>query len=249
MLKACLHCGVEFYTRHSTVQHCSIRCGRRTSAGKAPTLTCSHCGKQFERTASRIAARQTAESFCSYGCHISWRRDRRIPRPCEVCGKTLPGWQKHYCSKPCADLSQRKYETATCQHCERVFETFPSATAKGRKYCSVTCSRAAMTGPMSAHWRGGVCDQKGRFWERIRARVLERDKTCLGCDAERSPNGRRLDVHHIDPRRNYQDVDDANIMGNLVALCAVCHGRIEMTVKYGPAQSLPTRLRVLASLR
>ena len=103
-----------------------------------------------------------------------------------------------------------------------------------------------MIGEKSSHWRGGKCLRHGRFWQIIRNKVYERDKACQCCEAEKSPSGRNLDIHHIKARRYYEDQDEANIIDNLIALCAPCHSRLEMAITHKHVESLPIFLKDLA---
>ncbi len=149
-----------------------------------------------------------------------------------------------HCSAKCANTNRIKpHIFLICINCKQTFEAFPSQV--NRKYCSRNCSNEYMMGKNSPHWRGGACLQHGRYWERIKQAVYDRDKVCRNCGAKRSPSGRRLAIHHIDPRRNYVNQDEANIIENLVALCAVCHGKLEMAITHSHVQLLPKHLKAL----
>ena len=248
MLKTCLQCGVEFKTYNSAVNHCSRKCAI-DALRKSVTLTCAYCGASFSRPHARTRKNVT-RVFCSANCHRAWRKAQMPFISCAYCGK--PFYQKNpailHCSAKCANDSRVKpHATLVCANCGTSFDAFPSQEKKGRKYCSRKCAVAHMAGPNGAHWRGGKCLQHGRYWERIRELVYERDKVCQGCGAERSPNGRRLDVHHLDPRRDYADQDEANVLSNLVALCAPCHSRLEMAITHNHVAALPIRLQALVS--
>ena len=208
-------------------------------------LICGHCRAPFQRDGGIARKRKVSITFCSRDCHTAWKRSKMI-RKCAVCRAPLFSNKKDCCSRKCKHIFARKNAFGVCLHCKIRFPSFPSTLKNGRKFCSVKCYRDYSVGENSPHWKGGKCLAHGNFWNHIRILVYERDKCCRGCDAITSPGGRRLDVHHIDPRRNYENQNDANIITNLVALCAPCHTRLEMRIKHGSVQLLPTRLKVLA---
>jgi hypothetical protein len=245
MFKTCLQCGTEFKTYQRTVNHCSRECAIN-AIRKTERRECANCGKPFERQPNR----QSAETvFCSRDCHADYRAKAARTADCPVCGVTFKHPNNTYCSTACKDVAARKGAVVACDQCGTLFASFPSAIVKGRRFCTRECTVTYMTGKNSPHWRGGKCQSHGRYWAYIRGLVLSRDKVCQNCGAAHSPSGRTLDVHHIDPRRNYDNQDEANILSNLVALCASCHIQLEMAVTHNHLDRLPTRLRVLASVQ
>jgi DEAD/DEAH box helicase domain-containing protein len=70
----------------------------------------------------------------------------------------------------------------------------------------------------------------GPDWERIKARVRDRDgHRCQVCGLPE--NGRSHDVHHKVPFRTFTSVELANRLDNLVTLCPACHHRVETAVR------------------
>lgn len=64
----------------------------------------------------------------------------------------------------------------------------------------------------------------GVGWTEARRETLERDNyTCQVCGVENESNH----VHHIKPRREFDDVSDSNTLDNLITLCNSCHRRCE----------------------
>jgi len=71
-----------------------------------------------------------------------------------------------------------------------------------------------------------------RAWARIRKAILARDGQA--CQAfvtplERTDHSRNLHVHHIVPERwirRWMKGADAHTPGNLLTVCAACHGRL-----------------------
>jgi 5-methylcytosine-specific restriction endonuclease McrA len=81
-------------------------------------------------------------------------------------------------------------------------------------------------------WYGRHETMWGRNWEQQRAKALELyGHRCGSCGSSES-DVRRLNVHHVIPRREFRDGDDfdfevANKVENLVPLCDRCHKRWE----------------------
>lgn len=82
------------------------------------------------------------------------------------------------------------------------------------------------------NWGGGVKTPYGKNWANIREEILQRDDyECHVCKMSRNEHrdkyDRDLHVHHIQPRRVFESVDDANTEDNLVTLCFACHHKWE----------------------
>jgi DEAD/DEAH box helicase domain-containing protein len=70
----------------------------------------------------------------------------------------------------------------------------------------------------------------GPGWERIKARVRDRDgHRCQVCGLPE--NGRAHDVHHKVPFRTFASAEQANRLENLLTVCPTCHRRIETAVR------------------
>jgi 5-methylcytosine-specific restriction endonuclease McrA len=68
----------------------------------------------------------------------------------------------------------------------------------------------------------------GPNWTKQRQKCLERDGwVCQVCEVSDDELDRGLSVHHITPRRKYDDNWDQNQLSNLITLCPECHGRFE----------------------
>lgn len=84
-------------------------------------------------------------------------------------------------------------------------------------------------------------ERYGTDWPDIRDEVLQRDRhECQRCGISHEehkkrddlfPPGKGLHVHHITPFREFDSVDEANRLENLVALCARCHAIVESPTK------------------
>jgi len=63
----------------------------------------------------------------------------------------------------------------------------------------------------------------GQFWRQQREDALKRDDNrCFLCRSETE-----LDVHHIVPRKHFDDKETADALENLVVLCTSCHRKVE----------------------
>lgn len=247
MVKICLQCEKEFKTYNQKINHCSRKCAIE-ALRQHNTIVCSNCNKSFERQACRTR-KGVKNVFCSVGCHKEWRHKHEINNkpPCPICGGIVRYGRVRCCSHSCQTEYAKKHVKHVCENCGKEFDSFPSAVRNGRRYCTRKCCIEHMVGEHSPHWRGGESFPLGKFWEKIRYLVLERDKVCRNCRAKCSPKGRELDIHHINGRRNYKDQDEANILKNLAALCSPCHTKLEMAITHNHVESLPIRLKVLAS--
>jgi len=63
----------------------------------------------------------------------------------------------------------------------------------------------------------------GESWTQKRRETLQRDNyRCRVCYQWGQPH-----VHHITPRREFDDVDESNTLDNLITLCPSCHMTLE----------------------
>jgi len=79
-------------------------------------------------------------------------------------------------------------------------------------------------------WKGGSDRDRyyGPNWQEKRDAVRERDNyECQDCGVDESELDTELHVHHIQPKRKFDDIEQANRESNLVALCQPCHNKWE----------------------
>lgn len=63
----------------------------------------------------------------------------------------------------------------------------------------------------------------GSGWVDVRRKVVDRDcGVCRVCS-----DGGKINVHHIKPRRKFDDVSNSNTLDNLITLCPSCHKTFE----------------------
>lgn len=177
-------------------------------AGKS-MYVCGICSKEFEGYDTNT------NRFCSAECKYQWDTER-------MTGSGSPTWKG------------AKIEVE-CYTCGDTFCRYKSQLEKyDRNYCSTECKsddqKDRYTGKDNPSWKGGKVSV-GTSWSRISEDVVEYDGKCLSCgisaDIYEDETGRRLDVHHIEPRRQFDDVDKSNTSDNLVSLCRQCHNAIE----------------------
>jgi 5-methylcytosine-specific restriction endonuclease McrA len=87
-----------------------------------------------------------------------------------------------------------------------------------------------MSGPNNRNWRGGPLPYYGPNWRQARRNARLRDRyTCQRCGVTEAMLGKQLDVHHIEPFRNFgvERYQEANGTANLISLCPSCHLSIE----------------------
>lgn len=89
-----------------------------------------------------------------------------------------------------------------------------------------------LAGEDNPNWKGGYEPYYGPGWPRKRRAARDRDDyQCQSCGMPESEHvevhGAQLSVHHIQPRRKFDDPSEANELANLVTLCMSCHKRWE----------------------
>ena len=206
--------------------------------------TCEHCGETYYvRPSKRDRSR-----FCCEACAIEARKNR-VTLACTHCGddyevKASNAEGSRFCSRECKDTHKRISEEwgvrVECANCGAELKRSPAkAGAHEHHFCDTECMgewrarelgadafpEGAFSGSEHPNWKGGTSPDYGDGWYRKRRLVRERDEVCLVCGADGSDV--RLHVHHIVPRRAFDDVDDANALCNLVLLCSRCHKRVE----------------------
>lgn len=196
--RVCEHCGGPF-----SVPRCRSHqryCSRicRTEAERVG-IECANCGKKFTVPKSRA----NEARFCDHDCQGEWVKENHnygVTKPC--------GW----CGKP---ITRKPHQ----------------AKIKKRFFCDRGCYghwRAEnMVGEKNPNWEGGGPWYYGENWYQKRREALDRDnQQCQSCGACHGDNT-RLHVHHIIPLNDFETPEEANRLGNLVALCNSCHSRWE----------------------
>jgi len=177
-------------------------------------LTCSVCGKGFERHKSHI---KSHNYFCSNDCSYK--------------GRSL-GLVNRIVVKPYNCYRKGNAEPRMCLYCKVEYRSWK----KSQKYCSVKCcdehKKETLLGENNPSWLDGRSYNKrcyrGNDWEQIRLRIYERDNySCVECGvkcvSKKSSNEdnvmKIIQCHHIE---NY-GINKNNDDNNLETLCLGCH--------------------------
>ena len=192
-------------------------------------VTCEQCSAEFEVPPSRLGSAR----FCSVSCRESAYSDGKTDLPaggaggtgdrCPKCGErfdTKHGLRVHW-GRSHDDLPPWE-DTANgpeCPECD-----YTAADGRGLKIhlSKIHAIRGEFFGKNPASYQGG--------WDKARRDQIERDGYCcqdcgMSDDEHRAEYDRGLEVHHIEPYQSFDDPSAANASGNLVTLCAACHGR------------------------
>lgn len=246
MIKTCLQCDQEFKTYRSTAMYCNKKCAD-AAMKKRVLLTCSYCGKKFERIPSRIKGKD--DHFCSPKCQRAWVRALPKTKRCQWCGKNFkasPSNRAMFCSKRCWYDYKSKSVEVKCDWCGQIMIVPPSKLkANEHFYCSRECWRESTKGEGNPSWCGGHSKYKGPNWERQSLKCRKRDQyTCQSCNA--SGLEISLHAHHRTPYRYFNgDWRTANRLSNLITLCISCHMKIDTAIIFNRIDTIPENCRPL----
>jgi hypothetical protein len=201
----CLACGTllewgadESITHFRRRKTCDRECARRlvgiVHAKPLPGKTCVVCGAPFARRATEPIEKYRNRKTCSRACarvFAGWSRKPPLaPRICQVCGASFSPAD----GEKAGHFLVRKTCAPVCAHALTI-------TTRGHRIVRVS--------PYALEWT-----------PELRKRIRHRDgNVCRWCGRTRQENGRDLQVHHIDYRK--ENCTD----GNLVTLCGECHGK------------------------
>lgn len=204
-------------------------------------IKCIHCGKEFVPTRSD-----------QYSCGLRDKQHRGSESPnkkvveCKRCGSRFETDVSYYnfsirtrgyitCSVACAMLLKGKTKEFHCDHCGKL-SRMPASQFNQSKYhfCGSECRKSNLDyvnrGKNSYLFKDGkTCLKRGIGWTKIRREVRERDGfACRVCGKTEEELGKKLDVHHIKPYREFKTSQEANVYENLISLCSSCHHKIEV---------------------
>jgi endogenous inhibitor of DNA gyrase (YacG/DUF329 family) len=133
-----------------------------------------------------------------------------------------------------------------CENCGKSKEVYPyrlNENSNKRFFCDNKCQgnwwSENLTGEDHPLYMGGGewSNKLGAKWHKYRDKCLERDEyECRVCGKTQSKHIEEhdfgLDVHHIEPRRNFykdeeRSIDESNKMENLITLCREHHVKAE----------------------
>jgi hypothetical protein len=196
----CIYCGIEFKSKKAGTKSCGSKTmvHRPNEKVKTITLKCDFCGENYEKSTSE--------------------HKRNIQN----------GYTGSFCSRLC--FKQSRMVLLKCFHCGKEFERTSSRIYNARhSFCSVKCMNENLDHRIRGekhycYTNGKTCERRGRGWKKIREKVRERDGfTCQYCGVTEKEYGKKLDVHHIKPFREFSSSEEANDFKNLILLCPSCH--------------------------
>jgi len=132
----------------------------------------------------------------------------------------------------------RSGETVPCEQCGVGDHKSPAQLERNdHHFCSPDCHKQWMSenivGEAHPDYEGGRRTfRTGPNWRNQREEAIQRDDDqCVACGMSRAAHkqeyGYDIHVHHIEARRNFDDLEKANELSNLVTLCHSCHGTYE----------------------
>lgn len=214
-------------------------------------VNCDYCDATREISSYKLKIQQNV--YCSPECQHRDKVKDRVGVECEYCGTTervKPGRAKSYrfCSTDCkADWEQKNWTgengpnwrgriEKVCKTCGEAFEVRQSR--ERRQFCGRDCMYEWfgewISGDNHPMWKGGYDEYYGPNWHKQRRKARERDGfECRVCGKPDEENRRQLPVHHIQPKRAFEDkngnydYEEGNRLENLITLCDACHPRWE----------------------
>jgi hypothetical protein len=169
-------------------------------------VKCEQCEDEVYKTPSALD--RNDHHFCSQECHKSWMSQKSSGR------------------------------VVKCEQCEgEVYKKPSDLDRNDHHFCSQECHKSWMSqnivGEAHPDYEGGRSRlSRGPDWNGQRKKAIQRDGgECVACGMSRRQHrdeyGYDLHVHHIEARRTFDDLAEANKLSNLVTLCHSCHGLYE----------------------
>lgn len=211
----CPTCGESESARGKPFTERSVKIHHKRAHGESiakEESECLHCGTVFEYYSAIKPGYYCSE--CVDDPDVGWGPDPPIMK-----GDQHYAWQERVEIKCC-----------NCGEASVVRESV--ASKEGRWFCDRDCWGEWFSEYQSGSNNVNYIDGKssgnpGPGWGKARRKALERDgHTCQNCGKCRGEVN-WLDVHHIIPRREFEDVQDSHELSNLVVLCRSCHVKAE----------------------
>lgn len=175
-------------------------------------VECAWCGETKETEAYRLD--RSERFFCGDdgSCRAAWRAKNWA-------GENGPNWRGGEVEVECVHCGGTKEVKAAIAE---LSDYHLHGGCKGPYYAE------QYGGEDTPNWRGGFDYNYGHTWERQRAKALERDgHECVVCGKGENELGREPDVHHIIRKDDFDDLEAAHELDNLVTLCRTHHCRWE----------------------
>lgn len=205
-MKECNICSKEYKNQHGLSIH------KSTVHNLKPVVECTYCGE--EKKVNKYVKDNQQEFFCNKTCETRYREETRN-------GPDNPRWKS-------------KVEK-NCSQCDSVVKIYPSELKyKDRFFCDMNCygdwrsANISMSGEDHPRYTGGSVNHNTPLWKEQRRKARQRDNNmCLVCGKTKEEIGRKPDVHHLKPYREFDSDDKAHRLENLVTLCPTHHKKYE----------------------
>lgn len=178
-----------------------------SDSDKDSSVECPNCSKSYGHSSN--LARHMKDCCPEKMCE------------CPTCGnlfKNQRGMRHHHGRTHGESLVE--FETE-CDNCGEK-TTYDIHNTGEHKFCDEECKnewQKTLTGKDHPSWEGGHITYYGSNWREMRDKTLERDNhQCQDCGDDGW-----LDVHHITPIDEFDTLEDANTLLNLITLCRDCH--------------------------
>lgn len=134
-------------------------------------VTCSACGKTFQRVLSQL--KRSTHHFCNRKCYSDYWRKEKI---CPSCGSVFNAIKslKVYCCRGCKNKSKKKIYKQ-CPECGKEMFVYPN-----KKFCSKLCAnlsrRLKQRGPLTGQYL--KCEECGGDFYAAPYRIKEGIRFC-----------------------------------------------------------------------
>jgi 5-methylcytosine-specific restriction endonuclease McrA len=182
------------------------------------SANCSSCGSTFEYYPS-----DKKGVFCPSCADNSWGNQNLVNRK----GRDHPNYNS---------------VKVFCSNCDsEIYVSESNLTEKN--YCDMRCyadhRSKFQQGEKNPNYKGGEYRSSEFYqgdWQRIRRECIERDGgKCRLCEEDKGI----IDVHHIEPVREFDKPNNAHTLDNVVCLCRSCH----LSIDHGD-ESIPKDLSI-----
>ena len=227
VVRTCENCNgpLPKYAKKFCGDECRLEQERKARREEYVAPPCDQCGEPVPFGSIR---------FCKESCMQTWHNEQKANRDpseynekCIECGGDVEKPRVKFCSDGCKTKHGNDKKSAMraalrptrCKNCG-------GRLGKGKlRFCKKEC-RTEWHNRKVNETRENV--KTGHLWVSLSAAVRERDEhKCLSCGTTKTRVGRQHDVHHIKPRRMFDDPNSPNYPENLVTLCEKCHKRVE----------------------
>lgn len=230
---ACAHCGDIFIVdphRKETAKFCSVKCHNKYMKGKPnPKASLALSGR---RSPKRIPKENLIKDICRVATKIGhtpssvdYREHGNYDH--STIYTSFNNW-KDAIEQSGLDYAQMERHISEIRSLATK-KTWKDNDAYRESHCQ------------GNHWRwaGGCQTWRGPNWNNQSERARERDNYCCqSCGVTQSELGKKLDVHHIQPFREFGFVPyknknyiQANQIDNLITLCPSCHQKTEHSIR------------------